>query len=62
MQRNAKAAAKRARRESRRQENGSLDSMMARVDEFGHIIEIEDAGTDAAGDDADRDEDSTSGA
>lgn len=52
MQRNAKAAAKRARRESRRQDGGNFDSMMARVDEFGHIIDVDDEKTEDADEDA----------
>ena len=45
-QRNARAAAKRARREAKRQEGGNgLDSMMARVNEFGDIIEVENSTT-----------------
>lgn len=51
LQRNARAAAKRARRESKREQGGGLDSMMARVDEFGHIVEIDDETPEAAGDD-----------
>jgi len=40
MQRHAKAAAKRARREAKRNEDSAdLDSMMARVNEFGDIID-----------------------
>jgi len=43
MQRHAKAAAKRARREAKRNESsGDLDSMMARVNEFGDIVDVEE--------------------
>ncbi len=55
--RNAKAAAKRARRESKRQEGGAgLDGMMARVNEFGDIVEI-DAPESETGEEEDQDED-----
>jgi hypothetical protein len=54
-QRHAKAAAKRARREAKKQDgDGSgQDSMMARVNEFGDIIDI--GGADSA-DDSDDEE------
>jgi hypothetical protein len=56
-QRHAKAAAKRARREARKQDGdgGAQDSMMARVNEFGDIIDIGDADSAAGSDDEDPD-------
>lgn len=52
-QRHAKAAAKRARREAKKQDGdeSGADSMMARVDEFGDIVDIEDSGSAKDSDD-----------
>jgi len=60
MQRHAKAAAKRARREAKRQEGASdVDSMMARVNEFGDIVDIAD---DTASEDTETEQEPAPGA